>query len=189
MRATRFPVDALSVQYVLMDATQVTTFFGLILIGATIGMLVALTQASLRRSLAESATELVAIVAVGATLGSLYLSEVANFVPCELCWFQRIAMYPIALIGTIAALRRDRAILPYTLALSLLGLGVSIYHIQLQHFPDQSSFCEVANPCTSQWVEAFGWMTIPQMAGISFALIATISALAIRSLPEPKDLS
>ena len=170
-----------------MDASQVTTFFGLILLAATIGTVISITQPSLRRPLAESATELVAVLAVGATLGSLYLSEIANFVPCELCWFQRIAMYPIALIGTIAALRRDRGILPYTLALSLVGLSFSIYHIQLQQFPDQSSFCEVTNPCTSQWVEAFGWMTIPQMAGISFALIATISALAIRSLPEPKD--
>jgi disulfide bond formation protein DsbB len=136
--------------------------------------------------LTEAALPLAAAVAVGATAGSLYFSESAGFVPCELCWFQRIAMYPMSVILVLAALRRDRSVLPYALALSVIGLGISAYHIQLQLFPDQGSFCDATNPCTGRWVEAFGWMTIPQMAGLSFALIASLSALAI--LTPPKEL-
>lgn len=173
-----------------MDTEQVATFFGMMLLGGVVGALIAAARRHTRASLGEAALPVAAAVAVGATLGSLYFSESAGFVPCELCWFQRIAMYSTAVILTLAALRRDRAVLPYALTLSLLGLAVSAYHIQLQLFPDQSSFCEAANPCSAQWVEAFGWMTIPQMAGLSFALIASVTALSMQEtsmlIPQEK---
>ncbi len=162
-----------------METTTVVEFFGLLLFGGSAGLAVALTRPKLRASIVDSSVQLVALVAVGATLGSLYLSEVANFVPCELCWFQRIAMYPVALIMPIAALRRDNGAIFYSAGLSTVGLAISLYHVQLQLFPDQSSFCEVANPCTASWVRAFGWMTIPQMSAVSFALILTISVTVI----------
>src|SRR4051794_30877227 len=64
-----------------------------------------------------------------ATLGSLFFSEYADFVPCRLCWFQRIAMYPLAVILLIAALRRDRrGAALYGLPLAIAGAGVAIYH-------------------------------------------------------------
>lgn len=162
-----------------MDAQQVATFLGVMLLGGVLGVVVALVRPETREQLNEVALPLAAIIAVGATLGSLYFSESAGFVPCELCWFQRIAMYPLAVILPIAALRRDRSIMLYSLVLSLIGLAISAYHIQLQLFPDQSSFCDAVNPCSGRWVEAFGWMTIPQMAGISFTLTAVLSALVI----------
>lgn len=155
------------------------TFFGVMLLGGAAGTAIAATRRGSRSAMIEAAVPLAAAVAVGATLGSLYFSESAGFIPCELCWFQRIAMYPLGIILSLAALRRDRSVLPYVLALSTIGLGVAIYHIQLQLLPDQGSFCDVTNPCTGRWVEAFGWMTIPQMAGVSFALIASLSSLAI----------
>jgi disulfide bond formation protein DsbB len=169
-----------------VDPLEVATFFGVMLLGAAAGTTVAAIRPSTRSALTEAALPLAAAVAVGATAGSLYFSESAGFVPCELCWFQRIAMYPMSVILVLAALRRDRSVLPYALALSVIGLGISAYHIQLQLFPDQGSFCDATNPCTARWVEAFGWMTIPQMAGLSFALIASLSALAI--LTPPKEL-
>lgn len=162
-----------------MDSRTVAAFFALLLVGGLVGLVAAVAVPSARRQLAGSAAALAAVVAVGATLGSLYLSEVAHFVPCELCWYQRIAMYPLAVILPIAAVRRDRAVLPYGLVLALGGLAVSAYHVQLQLFPDQSSVCDVTNPCTSRWVEAFGWMTIPQMAGLSFVLVAGLLTLAL----------
>jgi disulfide bond formation protein DsbB len=169
-----------------VDPQEVATFFGVMLLGAAVGTAMAASRPSTRSALTEAALPLAAAVAVGATAGSLYFSESAGFVPCELCWFQRIAMYPMSVILVLAALRRDRSVLPYALALSVIGLGISAYHIQLQLFPDQGSFCDATNPCTGRWVEAFGWMTIPQMAGLSFALIASLSALAI--LTPPKEL-
>lgn len=163
------------------------TFFGLILLGGAAGLILAVSRSQYRSSIAESAVPLAAAVATGATLGSLYFSESAGFVPCELCWFQRIAMYPLAIILGVAVMRRDRTVLPYALTLSVIGLGISAYHVQLQLFPEQSSFCEAANPCSGRWVEAFGWLTIPQMAGVSFALIALLASLAI--LTPDKDYS
>ena len=79
--------------------------------------------------------------------GSLYFSEVAHFVPCRLCWYQRIAMYPLVLLLGIATLRRDRGIRLYAIPLAAIGAAVSIYHVQLERFPDQASFCSLEAPC------------------------------------------
>jgi disulfide bond formation protein DsbB len=164
-----------------MDAPDAATFFGLVLLGATCGLLAVVFTPKARVSIAGSGLVLAAMVAVGASLGSLYMSEVANFVPCELCWFQRVAMYPMAILLPMAAVRGGRHMLRYALVLSGVGLAISTYHVQLQLFPDQSSFCDAINPCSGRWVEAFGWMTIPQMAWLSFALIAVIAAVSLSS--------
>jgi disulfide bond formation protein DsbB len=151
----------------------VLNFFGLLVIGGLVGVVLALARPTLRRALVDGVLDVTMVIAVSATLGSLYLSEVVGLVPCELCWFQRIAMYPMALVLVLARIRRDRQVLPYVGLLSVVGLGIALYHVQLQLFPEQSSFCDVVNPCSSKAGEALGWMTIPQMAAICFALIAT----------------
>jgi disulfide bond formation protein DsbB len=84
-------------------------------------------------------------------------------------------MYPLAALAVVAAVRRDRSILRYLAALSAAGFLGSAYHIGIQRFPDQSTFCDVANPCSSRWVEAFDWTTIPTMAALSFALIFALA--------------
>ena len=129
---------------------------------------------ALRKELQAITLELAAMIATGATLGSLYFSEFRNYVPCEYCWYQRIAMYPLALILLIAAIRRDKNIIPYALTLSLAGFAISIYHYQLQLFPDQSSSCGLDASCTYRWIEVFGFVTIPFLALISFAFISMI---------------
>lgn len=156
-------------------------FFGVLLLGGAAGLVVGLAVPSVRAQLRPVAPELAALVAVGATAGSLYFSEGAGFVPCELCWYQRIAMYPLAVILTVAAFRRDRSPLLYSVILAGIGLVISIYHIQVQLFPDNSSFCDAVAPCSAKWVEGLGFLTIPQMAGISFALIIGLLLLAIRA--------
>ncbi len=160
------------------------TFFGLLLLGGAAGTIAALSVPDLRARVSPSAHEIAALVAVGATLGSLYFSEFADFLPCEFCWYQRIAMYPLAVILPIAALRRDLSPMPYVRIIASIGLVISLYHVQLQWFPEQSSACDITNPCTGRWVEAFGWMTIPQMAAISFGLIIALTSLSIRSSPQ-----
>ncbi|MBN2623287.1 MAG: disulfide bond formation protein B [Acidimicrobiales bacterium] len=117
-------------------------------------------------------------VALVATLGSLYYSEVADFPPCRLCWFQRIGMYPLALILLIAAWRRDRQVCWYALPLAVIGGAVSIYHMVIERFPSlESGSCEVTNPCSTIWVEKFGYLTIPTMALSGFVLIALLLVL------------
>ena len=128
----------------------------------------------LRKELQATTLELATIIAVGATFGSLYFSEIRNFVPCEYCWYQRIAMYPLALILLIATIRRDKNIIPYALSLSLSGLALSAYHYQLQLFPEQSSSCGFDASCTYRWIEVFGFITIPLLALTSFVFISMI---------------
>ena len=128
----------------------------------------------LRKELQAITLELATMIAVGATFGSLYFSEIRNFVPCEYCWYQRIAMYPLALILLIATIRRDKNIIPYALSLSLSGLALSVYHYQLQLFPEQSSSCGLDASCTYRWIEVFGFITIPLLALTSFAFISMI---------------
>jgi disulfide bond formation protein DsbB len=113
------------------------------------------------------------LVAVLATAASLWYSEVADFPPCDLCWYQRIAMYPLAVLLPVAALRRDLGMRFYAAVLAGIGLTVSIWHNVVETFPGRapSSGCDPANPCTVRWVEAFGFWTIPRMAAVCFAVI------------------
>ena len=145
-------------------------FAATLLVGAFV-LATSLARPALRRHVGRFGLIAAALVAVGATSGSLYFSEVAGFNPCEMCWVQRIFMYPLALILPLAAVRRDRQVIPYALVIAVVGLGVSIYHTQLQLLPNQSTSCDLLNPCSSKWIEALGFATIPMMAGMSFVLI------------------
>jgi disulfide bond formation protein DsbB len=144
------------------------------------------SKAVLRKQLQSISLELATMVAMGATLGSLYFSEVQNFVPCVYCWYQRIAMYPLALILLIATIRRDKNIIPYALSLSLSGVALSAYHYQLQLFPEQSSSCGLDASCTYRWIEVFGFVTIPLLALTSFAFISMILIATPRPWKTPQ---
>jgi len=128
--------------------------------------------------LERNAIWLAALVASVTTLGSLYYSEVAHFVPCSLCWYQRIAMYSSALILIIAAVRRDRHIWWYVGPLAIVGGAFAVYHTQLQAFPAQhSSFCTTLEPCTIRYVWEFGFVSLPFMALSAFAFVVTMMIL------------
>ena len=118
------------------------------------------------------------LMAVVATLGSLYYSEIAGFTPCDYCWYQRIAMYPLAIVLGIAAFRRDHAVRRYVLPLAIVGGLISTYHYTIQHFPrfDVGS-CNVFAPCSAAWVWKFDFVSIPLMALVSFGVIVTALAL------------
>jgi len=118
-------------------------------------------------------------VALVSTLGSLYYSEIAHFTPCKLCWYQRICMYPLAVILLVAAVRRDRKIWVYVMAQAVIGAGFAIYHTQLQAFPSQgSSFCTTLEPCTVRYVWEFGFVSLPFMALSAFVFIITMLLVA-----------
>ena len=138
-----------------------------------------------RSFFAEYGLVIAAGVAVTCTLGSLYLSEVANFIPCKLCWYQRIAMYPLALILCIAALKRDVRVSRYVIPIAAIGASLSVYHYLLERFPDLSSSasCDPAAPCTIVWIWQFHFISIPFMALSGFAAIAT-SLLWARPIKE-----
>jgi disulfide bond formation protein DsbB len=119
-------------------------------------------------------------VAIVATLGSLYYSEVRAFVPCVLCWWQRIFMYPLVVVLGVATFRQDRSAWVYALPLSVIGLTTSTYHYLLQKVPSLAppAMCAAGVPCTVQYVNYFGFVTIPFMAGSAFLLI-TLGLLSV----------
>jgi disulfide bond formation protein DsbB len=129
--------------------------------------------ASIRSAIWGYELWLVFLVSALATGGSLFLSEVANFVPCEVCWFQRIFMYPLAITTLLAALFNDHRAARYLLPLPVLGAGFSIYHLLVENgVVEQTQACLVSAPggCATKWIDKFGYVTIPTLALTAFAL-------------------
>ena len=130
------------------------------------------------------------LVTAIATGGSLFFSEVAHFVPCELCWYQRICMYPLSIITLLAALADDRRAARYLLPLPLVGAGVSVYHLLVENgVVGQSNECLVSSPggCAVKWMDEFGYVTIPVLALTGFAL--AFAFLLIASVSPPATVS
>ena len=125
-------------------------------------------------TLGDAPLRLAAAVATTSVAGSLYFSEVAGFRPCELCWYQRIAIYPQALILLVAVARPGSDVARFALPLSIGGAAVSIYHYQLQLFPDQGSSCEPGASCAFRWVHRFGFISIPLMALAGFTAVTAL---------------
>lgn len=136
--------------------------------------------AALRGDVGRVALRLAPLVAGGATLGSLYYSEVVGYVPCTLCWGQRIFMYSLAVVLTVGALRNDLGVRAYGLALAIPGAALSIYHSWLQAFPRETSFCTAEAPCAERHVWELGFVSIPFMALCAFLLVIALLAVATR---------
>ena len=123
-----------------------------------------------------SARLLAWIVATVTTLGSLYYSEVANFVPCRLCWYQRICMYPLAVVLLVGLLLRDRRVRWYAAPFVVVGAPLSLYHglVERVDFFAKSSSCSAEAPCTVPWFQELGYVTLAFMALSAFLLIGTL---------------
>lgn len=125
------------------------------------------------------------VVAGLAMAGSLYFSEFAHFEPCKLCWYQRIAMYPLVLILGIAARHGDVRVRRYAAPLAVIGAILSTYHYLLEWFPSlDSGVCSATTPCTVIWFRQIGFVTMPYLALSAFLLILALLALA--RVPEPE---
>ena len=157
--------------------------------GGEISPRAAAVRSAVARSVDDQALGVAFVVAAVATVGSLYYSEVANFPPCRLCWYQRIAMYPLVPLLGLAAWRRDAGIRPYAAVLASIGALISSYHVLLERYPTlESGVCDPTNPCTLIWVRRFGYLTIPAMALSAFALILTLLAVAPGATTPADDL-
>lgn len=122
--------------------------------------------------------------ALVAVLGSLFYSEVMGFVPCELCWIQRIFMYPLVLIYGIAMIRKDLSIALPGLIMSGIGMFISTYHYLLQKLPalqEVGGSCNLV-PCNLQYVNYFGFITIPFLAGTAFIVIFILHIVLLRQM-------
>jgi disulfide bond formation protein DsbB len=135
-----------------------------------------------REDVGRIALPLAWLVAGVTMLGSLYYSKVQGYIPCELCWYQRICIYPWTVILAIAAWRRDTAIRIYAIPVLCISVVISIYHTWIMAYPPSSgtSFCTLAAPCTTRYVWEFGFVSLPFMA-----LSAAVFMIALLSIAQP----
>lgn len=128
------------------------------------------------------------VVASTATMGSLYFSEVRGYEPCELCWIQRIFMYPLVIILGIAFIQKNARIAGTTLALSIFGGAISLYHYTIQKVDFMSESAPTCGriPCTGEYINILGFITIPFLALVSFTLITIASFMVMKAIKEGK---
>ena len=113
-------------------------------------------------------------------LGSLYFSEIVNYVPCRLCWYQRAAMYPLAILLIVANFKKFRYTKHIAVLLASIGGAISTYHWFLERFPDlDAGVCDAKLPCSIVWFENFGFVTLAFMAFTAF--FTTIVLVTIRT--------
>lgn len=114
------------------------------------------------------------LVSLLATLGSLFFSEVMGLPPCVLCWYQRIAMYPVVVVTSVGLLARDRRVASYLWPLVLAGLAVAVYHNLLYYhlIPESITPCAKGVSCTDRQIEWLGFITIPLLSLSGFVVMA-----------------
>ena len=169
-----------------IDVAQVSLFLAILAVVAqTIVVLAAVLAVVARRwlgpvrdTMTGMGVPFALVVAAIATSGSLYFSEIAHFVPCRLCWWQRYAMYPLVPILLLAWLRPTWRLWRLAAPMALVGTAIAAYHVVIERWPTlEVTSCSRTNPCTIRWVEEFGYVTIPVMSLSAFVLILTWLAL------------
>jgi disulfide bond formation protein DsbB len=124
------------------------------------------------------------VLALVGMLGSLYLSDIRHIPPCNLCWYQRILLYPLVLIIPVGIMRKDKKLYQYVLPLTILGMIVAFYHILLQNniISESIAPCTANIPCNVKSFELFNFLTIPMMSFLTFCAITMCMFLQRRSL-------
>jgi len=172
----------------LMNNETFELFFSMLSVALLAGTLVVLVARMLYSrstsaraiisAFAPWALPLAAAVTTTCALGSLYFSEIVNYKPCRLCWFQRTMMYPLAILLIVAALVKDKKIWRYAVPLASIGITISTYHWFLERFPNlDAGVCDVDVPCEFIWFQHFGFVTLPFMALTGFLAVLVFTTL------------
>lgn len=120
------------------------------------------------------------LIAAVATLGALFLGEVMSLPICVLCWYQRIFMFPLALILPFGLFPYDRKVIRYALPLAVPGWLVAVYHqlLIVGVIPESIKPCTQGIPCKEQVIQWFGFVTIPMLAIAAFSTIIVLLFIA-----------
>ena len=120
------------------------------------------------------------VISLIATIGSLVFSEILKFPPCVLCWYQRILLYPLVLIIAVGILRKDQNLPYYVLPLSITGMTIAAYHNLLYYsiIPESIAPCTLDISCITRFIEWFGFVSIPLLSLLSFAVITLMMILS-----------
>lgn len=113
------------------------------------------------------------LLAGTSTLGSLFFSEIMQFAPCILCWYQRIFLFPLVFIFTTGLFSFDKSVVWYSLPLAAAGWLVALYHNLLYSgvIPEKLQPCSKGVSCTEEYINLFGFLTIPMLSLLSFSTI------------------
>ena len=128
------------------------------------------------------------LISLIATLGSLFFSEIMNFVPCSLCWYQRIFMYPLVFLFSINLLFPDDKIYKYSFPLVIIGWIISVYHnlLILKIIPENLSPCVQGVPCSVDYLNWFGFITIPLLSFFAYTSILILLIILKRKNKDAK---
>ncbi len=123
------------------------------------------------------------LMATVGTLGALFMSEIMGLVPCELCWYQRICLFPLSVVLLMGLLPLDRGVVRYALPVTLIGLGFTVYHCLLFYgfIPESLQPCRQGISCKDDNMELFGWLPIPILSLIAFSAI-TLLLIKVRKI-------
>lgn len=126
------------------------------------------------------------IIAFASTLGSLFFSDIMDFAPCVLCWYQRVCMFPLVIILARGLFPLDRGVVKYALPLAGVGWLLAAYHNLLHSgwIPADMQPCAKGVSCTEEYLELFGLLSIPALALISFTTQMSILIVLKRRDPE-----
>lgn len=116
------------------------------------------------------------LLVTGSTMGSIFFSHVMEFAPCVLCWYQRICLFPLVLIIGVGLFPVDKKVVKFALPLALAGWLTALYHSLLYSgiIPESIQPCSQGVSCTEEYINLFGWITIPMLSLFSFSLIIAL---------------
>ncbi len=120
------------------------------------------------------------LIALGASLGSFFYSNVAGFKPCVLCWWQRIFLFPQVILLGIAVWKKDGRALLYALPLSIVGGIIALYNTYIQYGGNELIPCSTDTEsvsCAIRYVFEFGFITIPLMSLSTFGALIVLALL------------
>jgi disulfide bond formation protein DsbB len=120
------------------------------------------------------------------TAGSIFFSSVMEFAPCVLCWYQRICLFPLVLILGVGLLSFDRSVVKYSLPLAAAGWLVALYHTLLYSgiIPESIQPCSQGVSCTEDYIDLFGFLTIPMLSLLSFSTIIALLVILKRRISK-----
>lgn len=120
-------------------------------------------------------------VALSSALFSLVYSEIIHFLPCYLCWWQRVFLFPTFVILGVAFWNRDRKVVRYVAPMLFIGFLISVYHNFFYYFGETSTLpCDASGvSCYQHLVSEFGgYISIPMLALSGFVGLLTLLAVA-----------
>ncbi len=133
----------------------------------------------MKKFIKEYSAHIAWVIALASMIGSLYFSEVFNFAPCVLCWYQRIIIYPLVLLIPVGIMLKDKRLASYILPLTVVGLIVSIFQNLLYYkvIPEAIMPCVDGVSCTTKYIDYFGFLTIPLLSLLSLIAITVLMVI------------